>query len=384
MNKREGVHPSMVTKADIIEAAQRFGFADVGFTTAEPFEEHHQTLLQHREEYQWIEKHGLDLIDGTDPIKILPTAKSIVVLLEVYFKLAYPPSVEGYFGRCYLDDDRVTHDGLTRRIKEFRLFLGDNGIDSKVPPHLPHRAAAIRAGMGTIGKNCLLYSNTAARGGSWTIPFPVIIDAAMEPDPPSTGLACPNWCRNACIAACPTRALIGNGRMDPRKCISYLSYFGEGLTPLELREPMGMYVYGCDRCQDVCPLNQPWLAQALPVNPKVAAKADDFDLSKLLHMDMEFFKNRIWPHMFYMPHKDIWRWKMNVARVMGNSRDNGYLPELKRAYEENPDERVRAMAVWAIGKIGGSMALAKTIDHQLETSDLVLKEIRQVNKYISP
>ena len=80
----------------------------------------------------------------------------------VYFREAYPRHMEGHFGRCYLDDDRVTKDGLSQRIKAFRSFLRDNGIDSKVPFNLPHRVAAARAGMGTFGKNCL-YSRYKCR-----------------------------------------------------------------------------------------------------------------------------------------------------------------------------------------------------------------------------
>jgi epoxyqueuosine reductase len=38
-------------------------------------------------------------------------------------------------------------------------------------------------------------------------------------------------------------------------------------------------------------------------------------------MDKPYFEARIWPHMFYMSYDDIWRWKMNVARVMGNTLD---------------------------------------------------------------
>ena len=67
---------------------------------------------------------------------------------------------------------------------------------------------------------------------------------------------------------------------------------------------------------------------------------------------------------------------MNVARVMGNSRDKKYIIDLVRAFKENSDERVRAMAVWAIGNIGGreaQSALKGLID---ETSDLVNEEIR--------
>ena len=139
----------MLKKETIIEEGRKLGFEDVGFTTADPFVEHKQMLEEMSEEYEWAETVGLDLLNGADPKTIMPEAKTIIVLMEVYFREAYPRSVEGNFGRCYLDDDRVTHDGLYERIKAFRGFLRDHGIDSKVPFNLPHRVAAARAGMGT-------------------------------------------------------------------------------------------------------------------------------------------------------------------------------------------------------------------------------------------
>ena len=346
----------MITRSGIIEKALSLGFGDVGFTTAEPFDSHRECLRDRQEEYGWAESAGLALMAGVDPKSVLPTAKSIIVLLDEYFREAFPASLESNFGRCYLDDDRITKDGLAVMIKAFRSFLRDNGIDSRVPFNLPHRVAAARAGMGTFGKNCLLYAGRRARQSSWILPITVVVDREFSPDDPTVKMGCPDWCRNACIAACPTRALKGNCAIDPRKCISYLTYFGKNITPRELREPMGMYVYGCDICQNVCPRNRPWLSQELPVNQRVAAKAKYFELSALLHMDRDYFTSKVWPHMFYMSHDDIWKWKMNVARVMGNSRDDRYIPELVRAFEENSDERVRGMIAWSLGRIGGSQA----------------------------
>jgi len=346
----------MITRSGIIEKALSLGFGDVGFTTAEPFDSHRECLRDRQEEYGWAESAGLALMAGVDPKSVLPTAKSIIVLLDEYFREAFPASLESNFGRCYLDDDRITKDGLAVMIKAFRSFLRDNGIDSRVPFNLPHRVAAARAGMGTFGKNCLLYAGRRARQSSWILPITVVVDREFSPDDPTVKMGCPDWCRNACIAACPTRALKGNCAIDPRKCISYLTYFGKNITPRELREPMGMYVYGCDICQNVCPRNRPWLSQELPVNQRVAAKAKYFELSALLHMDRDYFMSKVWPHMFYMSHDDIWKWKMNVARVMGNSRDDRYIPELVRAFEENSDERVRGMIAWSLGRIGGSQA----------------------------
>jgi epoxyqueuosine reductase len=365
----------MLTKEAIVEKAVFLGFEDVGFTTAHPFDEHREFLEQRQAEYGWAERAGLKLLEGADPKSVLPDAQTIIVLLEVYFKKAFPRSMEAHFGRCYLDDDRVTKDGLSRRIKAFRGFLRDHGINSKVPYNLPHRMSAARAGMGTFGKNCLFYSNRAARKSSWNLPIAVVVDREFSPGHPTLKTDCPEWCRNACISACPTRALKGNARIDPGKCISYLSYFGEGITPLELREPMGMYVYGCDRCQNVCPRNQAWLARELPVHEKVEKKAGDFNLSALLHMDKAYFETKIWPHMFYMSYRDIWRWKMNVARVMGNTGDEMYIPDLVRAFNENTDDRIRGMVLWALGRMGGKKVLTDIMNENKTLSEEVAREL---------
>ena len=346
----------MIGKNDIIEEALRLGFGDAAVTSAEPFGGQREYLRNHREEYGWTEKVGLGLVAGTDPKTVLAPAKSIVVLLDVYFRESFPSVLEGHFGRCYLDDDRVTKDGLALRIRGFRRFLRENGIDSKVPFNLPHRSAALRAGMGTLGKNGLFYSRRAAGMSSWVLPVTVVVDREFEPDVPAGGMGCPEWCRNVCVAACPTKAIKGDGSIDPRKCVSFMTYFGKEITPRELREPMGLYVYGCDRCQNVCPRNLPWISRERRLNARVEAKAKDFDLRALLSMDAERFKCRVWPHMFYLSAGNLWKWKMNVARAMGNSLDGSYVPDLIRAWDENDDARLRGMIAWALGRLGGKQA----------------------------
>lgn len=309
----------MVSKKAIIEAARKNGFRDVGFTTAEPFESHKDFLAGRQDKYGWIEKPGYSLLAGTDPQSILPGAKTIIVMVEEYFLKAFPLALESHFGRCYLDDDRVTRDGLFRRIKAFRGFLRDNGIDAKVPGHLPHRMSAVRAGLGTFGKNGLFFSRRLSGKSSFVLPIAVVIDHEFEADSPTFEMDCPDWCRNACIAACPTRALLGNGAVDPRKCISYLSYYGDGLTPIKLREPMGLYVYGCDRCQNVCP--------------------------------------------------------RNAARAMGNSADRAYTADLITAFETNKDFRVKAMAAWSLGRLGGADAVKALNEFAKKSEDVVAKEV---------
>ena len=369
----------MLIKQDIIAEARRLQFADVGFTTAEPFASQKEYLLNHTQEYGWTEKAGFSLLAGTDPQNILPGAKSIIVLLESYFEEAFPHQMERHFGRCYLDDDRITKDGLALKIKAFRQFLKANAVDSKVPFNLPHRIAAARAGLGTFGKNSIFYARRVARASSWVIPVTIVVDSEFPPDEPTVAIGCPDWCRSACVAACPTRALKGGGKIDPRRCISFLTYFGEGLTPANLREPMGMYVYGCDRCQNVCPRNLPWMSEAKSMNSRVAAKAADFELSRLLHMDKPYFSQKIWPHMFYMSADDLWRWKMNAARAMGNSLNPAYTADLIRTFKDNSDERVQSMIVWALGRLGGQEAKDALEQFHKSSTGIVKGEIEQAS-----
>jgi epoxyqueuosine reductase len=367
----------MLTKQDIIAEASRLKFADIGFTNAELFASQKEYLLARQEEYGWAEQAGLNLIAGTDPHSILPNAKSIIVLLESYFEESFSPKMERHFGRCYLDDDRITKDRLALKIKAFRKFLQTNGVDSRVPFNLPHRLSAARAGLGTFGKNCLFYSRRVARKSSFVFPIAIVVDHEFAADEPDIAVGCPDWCRNACVAACPTRALKGDGKIDPRRCISFLTYYGEGITPLKLREPMGMYVYGCDRCQNVCPRNINRITEEKPLNPRVLAKSADFDLSRLLHMDKSYFEQKIWPHMFYMSADDIWRWKMNVARAMGNSLNPVYVADLIRAFKENSDERVNSMIAWALGRIGNLEAMAALEEFFKDSRGIVLEEIQR-------
>ncbi len=365
----------MLTKAEIVHKAVQIGFDDIGFTGIEPFASQLDLLKQRQGSYDWVERRGLALRQGTDPGTVMPDGKTLVVLISVYYRQGYPDYMEGHFGRCYLDDDRITKDGLALQIKAFRRFLGDHGVASKLAPNLPHRLAAARAGLGTFGKNCLFFSRKAARQSSFVLPIAMVVDRCFAPDPPTVAVGCPDWCRNACIAACPTRALKGPCHIEPRRCISYLSYYGEGMTPLELREPMGLYVYGCDRCQNVCPRNAARLAEPLPMNAKVAAKEPDFQLERLLRMDKAYFETKIWPHMFYMPADDLWRWQMNAARAMGNTRDPKYIDDLTAACKENADEKVRAMAAWALGRIGGGPARTALEALKLGADGVFLQEI---------
>ena len=76
----------MITKSDIIKAAYEHGYEDVGFTTADPFPDHKQLLLDRREEYEWAEAVGLELLNH----KSSPIFTWLTVSPSVSFPIIQP------------------------------------------------------------------------------------------------------------------------------------------------------------------------------------------------------------------------------------------------------------------------------------------------------
>jgi epoxyqueuosine reductase len=123
------------------------------------------------------------------------------------------------------------------------------------------RSLAVLAGLGFLGKNgCLIAPGlgsyvliglvliTAKWIGADRAPERLLADAEAKPWD-----ACGS-CR-ACLEGCPTEAFEAPGRLDPRRCIAYLTIEHRGPIPERLADALGERVAGCDLCQEVCPYN---------------------------------------------------------------------------------------------------------------------------------
>lgn len=113
------------------------------------------------------------------------------------------------------------------------------------------RAIAEKAGLGWIGKNCMLINPKAGSYfflGEILTNLPLPVNTHIERD------HC-GRCRS-CFDACPTQAFVGDKILDARRCISYLTIELKQAIPHELRRPMGNRVFGCDDCQIACPWNR--------------------------------------------------------------------------------------------------------------------------------
>ena len=344
----------MGLKERIREKALDLGFEDAGFTGVEPLDLYIKEIESRpKAMYGWVQNERFNVLRGAAFSEKHPWARSLIVLIRNYHRRAFPPQLLGKIGRCYQVDERKEKGAEYQRVIDFFAFLKSEGIRVWFEEELPARMSAARAGIVSYGKNCFAYAKNSIRGASWLESIPLILDAEIEPDEASIELGCPPWCKNACLAACPTGALYEPKKMNPLLCIAFNSYYGEGLTPLKLREPMGTWVYGCDRCQEVCPRNQPWISQDLPENPELMARASDFALTTLLTMNDDHYINKVWPLTFYISRKKVSKWQMNAARAMGNLGDRDNIPTLISALTESPHDIVRGMSAWALGRLGG-------------------------------
>jgi epoxyqueuosine reductase len=204
---------------------------------------------------------------------------------------------------------------------------------------LLERDFARRAGLGWVGKNTMLIHPDR---GSFFFLGAVLTDLVLEPDPPFAANHC-GTC-TACLDACPTAAFPEPGVLDATKCISYLTIEHRSAIPLELRERMEDWVYGCDVCQAVCPWNRFAGPGAYPTDPALTT----LDCVDLLGLDEAAFRTRFRGTVFFRTKRS--GLLQNAAIVLGNAGDERCLEALDRAARDE-DEMVREAAAWAAGRV---------------------------------
>ncbi|HLL09516.1 MAG TPA: tRNA epoxyqueuosine(34) reductase QueG, partial [Rubrivivax sp.] len=160
-------------------------------------------------------------------------------------------------------------------------------------------------------------------------------------------------CR-ACIDVCPTQAIVAPGRLDARRCISYLTIELKDAIPEELRPLIGNRVYGCDDCQTVCPWNkfaQPSALADFDVRHGLDASA----MTDLFAWSEEDFLARMQGSAIRRIGHE--RWLRNLAVGLGNAADAGLRgdPVIVGALRARQDHRsalVREHVAWALARHG--------------------------------
>ncbi len=239
------------------------------------------------------------------------------------------------------------HDVLRGKLKQLLRWLqtespGTQGRGVVDTAPLLERDFARRAGLGWFGKNTMLIHKKI---GSYFLLGALLLDLPLEPDAPFA----PNHCGTctACLDACPTQAFPAPGVLDARRCISYLTIELRGPIPMELREPMADWVFGCDICQEVCP----WNRKAPPgFDPDLKARPEleSLDLVEVLSLSDAEFRSRFKGTALYRSkRRGLLR---NAAIVLGNQGDRESLPVLEKSLADS-EPLIREAAAWAIARI---------------------------------
>jgi len=320
--------------------------------------------------------------------KSLPAARSIVVAVWDYSKIAVPP-LTGKVARLYLTfsdpPDLASHPGGRSLLRVF----GSLGWEATAD--VPRREAAVAAGLLAQRRNCLGY---LPRGHSFVSLFAWAVDAELKPAravrdgdteggsmepmsdfvyPPARQDPCGS-CR-LCLDTCPAGALVSPFVLDPRRCIDRnTSRAGEGI-PRELRPKLGTWIYGCDVCQQACPHNHGAAAVVGAGDGSGIASAarSEAVLEELATVEEESFQ-QTWSKLFVynVARNDIRR---NAIVALGNVGD----PRAERALRGvlgDEDPVIRGHAAWALGRLGtpgARRALEKA--RRQETDDLARTEI---------
>jgi epoxyqueuosine reductase len=198
-----------------------------------------------------------------DPDSLFPGARSLIVTGLSYAsenrqKDTRAPVLSRYtYGMNY-------HDVITSKLEKLLLFVkeeipeaeGRIYVDSG---QLFEKGWAQEAGLGWQGRHSIIINEEK---GSFFFIGIVILNIVLDYDAPFSRDLCGD-CR-LCIDLCPTGAVNENRTIDARRCISNLTIENRGPVPENFIPMLGGRVYGCDRCQEVCPWNKGLLPNSHP------------------------------------------------------------------------------------------------------------------------
>ena len=342
----------MTIKERIKALAHETGFHACGMTLPQPVQEAEDIFRQWQEQGKHGEMAYLEQYEERRQSfwKRFSDAKSIIVLGINYFSKSETKS-NGYltgrvaryaWGRDY---HKVISEKLELLKEKIKREVNDEVYFEPATDTKPlfERTLAQQAGLGFIGKQTQLLS---LQFGPWLFLSELITNLKLEPDQPFQG-SC-GTCR-LCIDECPTHAIEETGHVDARKCIAYLTIEHKTEIPMELREKIGNWVFGCDECLTVCPYTAKQKETDWKELTSEAGFGTELDLLQLF----ETKSNR--DHKKKFAHSPISRASRkqllrNACVVLGNLGSDTTLPILEKALDD-PSPLVQDHARWAISQI---------------------------------
>ena len=341
--------PLRVTSAEEVRAlAVESGFDLCGFARPEPIPP--DVLLPWLEAGQsadmdWLAARAADRLD---PRRLLPDARTVISLACNYWTEEAPGTEGSPIARYARGRDY--HATLRDRLRTFRRLLRTRYPGLETYGSVDHgpfmeKVWAARAGLGVVARNgCLV----TPRFGSWVVLAVLLVELEVDAYAGAPGTDRCGTCR-LCVDACPTDALDGAGGVDARACLSYQTIENDGPVPAVHREAMATHVFGCDVCQDVCPLN------AIPVpaaGPRFLSRAvAGLDARGLAALSSAEYQRLVPGTALARAGYDGLR--RNAAYALGAARDAGARGVLERLAED-PSPVVSDAARWALARLSPS------------------------------
>lgn len=340
-------------KADIIAASKELGIDKIGFTSAEPFNHLKSSLEEQKSKGHTSGFEHPNIDERLNPELIFDKPKSIISIALAYpTRLTKKPESipgerRGSFARASWGTDY--HDILRERLGKLIEFITEQATVSDELTFKPmvdtgeliDVAVAQRAGLGFIGKNGLLITEEF---GSYVYLGEIITNIPFEPDNPMAS-KCGECTR--CIDLCPTDALIGDGRMNAKKCLSYQTQTKD-MMPLEYRSKIRTVIYGCDICQQVCPFNK---GKDFHIHPEMEPDPESVNplLTPMLTISNKEFKSQ------FGELAGSWRGKKPLQRnaiiALANAKQFSAVPKLLQVIDEDIRPVIRATAIWAVAEL---------------------------------
>ncbi len=286
------------------------------------------------------------------PEQLLAGARSALVL-GMDYAWQRPPDPGGLTGMVSRYAwGRDYHNLISKRLRKLTRALRTREIESywsvDARP-LVERAWAQQAGLGYVGRNCMVIEPGR---GSWFFLGVVLVAADVQPDPPlAHGIRrhCGRCTR--CHEQCPTSAFTGDGQLDAAACISMLTIEHRATIPEAFARRMGRWVFGCDVCQEVCPHNH---RPPTPLEEDFAPRPGHawLDLARIMQTDDKALTTSLQGSPLRRP--KAWGLKRNAIAVLANIGSPEARRELLRGLD-HPHPVVQAQARQALHRIDGVM-----------------------------
>ena len=247
----------MINQA-FIDRAKELGFIAVGFSKPE-------TPIYFDFFLHWLREAELgdmaylrrNIDFRRDPKKLLDGLKTIISLAYPY-PASKPSTPDGYTASRYSTPQEEDYHLRLRRLgKQLCTFIKERFPESRCricvdSAPILERSFAVSSRIGFFGKNNMLI---VPGYGSYCF-LAEILTTAQFPVP--SFREAKNRCGSCteCIDRCPTQALMAPFHIDVSKCLSCLTIESKDDINKKIAGKMGNTFFGCDVCQEVCPLNR--------------------------------------------------------------------------------------------------------------------------------